>query len=270
METRFAVDTIENPHPDLLDDALRTRARTVNRPWTEKPRPMAWSWRRRHGPRHRLRRTRHRSVDGPMLYFANPAGGRVKAAMDAGVLACMASPNQGNRIDPEWTWTADNGCFSDSWQPAKWVAFLQRWRHLQHNCISHDRPRPSRRPGRNPPTVGPMVVDRHRFGLPARLRRPRRRRPREIPWDQLEQHNGVLFIGGGTEWKKSGEAMYLAGTAQHAACGSTGDTSTAANGSPCPPKTATARRHLPHVRSRPEPAPPRRLAEHPPLPERTP
>lgn len=31
----FALDRIENPHPDLLDDALRTRARARNRPWDE-------------------------------------------------------------------------------------------------------------------------------------------------------------------------------------------------------------------------------------------
>lgn len=29
----FVLDRVENPHPDMLGDALRTRARARNRPW---------------------------------------------------------------------------------------------------------------------------------------------------------------------------------------------------------------------------------------------
>lgn len=31
----FKLDAIENPHPEMLDDALQTRARAVNRPWDD-------------------------------------------------------------------------------------------------------------------------------------------------------------------------------------------------------------------------------------------
>jgi hypothetical protein len=37
----------------------------------------------------------------------------------------MLNPNMGNRPDPRWPyWAADNGCFSDKWDEAKWWAWL--------------------------------------------------------------------------------------------------------------------------------------------------
>jgi hypothetical protein len=46
--------------------------------------------------------------------------------MTAGQIGCMATPAQSHRINPDWTWAADNGCFSDTWQAGPWLRWLDR------------------------------------------------------------------------------------------------------------------------------------------------
>lgn len=61
-----------------------------------------------------------------MLYLATASGPKVHDAMRAGLLGQMMQPNIGNRLLGEVTWAADNGCFSASWKPRKWLMFLGR------------------------------------------------------------------------------------------------------------------------------------------------
>jgi hypothetical protein len=56
-----------------------------------------------------------------VIYYANPSTSAVRSAMDAGRIGCITSPRQGNAVDfGRWDVIADNGCFSDRWDPARW------------------------------------------------------------------------------------------------------------------------------------------------------
>ncbi|MEU9395780.1 hypothetical protein AB0D86_37995 [Streptomyces sp. NPDC048324] len=46
-----------------------------------------------------------------MLYLATPSGADVRAAMQAGLLACMTTPAQGNVIPHGALYACDNGKF---------------------------------------------------------------------------------------------------------------------------------------------------------------
>src|SRR5690606_5898878 len=72
------------------------------------------------------RRGRGSDRSTPMRVFANPCGSdAVVAAMQAGVLGYLDTPAQGNTRPTGVTWCADNGCFSDRWDEAKWLGFLE-------------------------------------------------------------------------------------------------------------------------------------------------
>ncbi len=61
-----------------------------------------------------------------MLYLANPCGNEeITAAMAEGVIGLIDTPRQGNRRPPGVLWCADNGCFSERWEPAEWWRFLE-------------------------------------------------------------------------------------------------------------------------------------------------
>ncbi len=60
-----------------------------------------------------------------MLYLATPSGADVRAAMQAGLLACMATPAQGNVIPPGALYACDNGKFGKGWPGEQaWFAWL--------------------------------------------------------------------------------------------------------------------------------------------------
>lgn len=69
-----------------------------------------------------------------MLYFANPCGDAVIAAMQAGTLGFIDTPAQGNKRPVGVTWCADNGCFSDNFDEAKWWKFLVNNAHAADSC----------------------------------------------------------------------------------------------------------------------------------------
>ncbi len=59
------------------------------------------------------------------MYLANPTSSpKVHAAMQAGTIGYIDTPAQGNKRPSGVTWCADNGCFSNKWDEAKWWAFL--------------------------------------------------------------------------------------------------------------------------------------------------
>lgn len=60
-----------------------------------------------------------------MIYYANPVTS-VRRAMSEGLLGCITTPLQGNRVDWTWDVIADNGCFSDRWDADKWWGWLKR------------------------------------------------------------------------------------------------------------------------------------------------
>lgn len=62
-----------------------------------------------------------------MLYLATPTTGRIRAAMRDGLLGQIVTPAGGNRLEPCVPWVLDNGCFSDSWSPSRWMSALDRY-----------------------------------------------------------------------------------------------------------------------------------------------
>lgn len=132
-----------------------------------------------------------------MRYFATPTVGDTQKAMREGVIDCITTPAQGNRI-PEGAWyCADNGCFGKNYVGDEaWFRWLCKRPHMER-C----------RFATAPDVVGdaaatlkrsrvwlPMIRD---LGIPAALVAQDGLEDLEVPWDTFD----VLFIGGTTEWK---------------------------------------------------------------------
>lgn len=87
-----------------------------------------------------------------MLYFGNPSSPEVRAAMSGGVIGCIVTPRQGNRIPARAPWIADNGRFSSGgvgddspgWPGVPgYLAFLRKHAAWQSDCrfvIAPDQP----------------------------------------------------------------------------------------------------------------------------------
>jgi hypothetical protein len=144
-----------------------------------------------------------------MLYFATASTARIRDAMTAGILGCMATPDNGLPVDGGWTWAADNGCYSagDGWRPSRWLAFLERHQDKVGSC----------RFAAAPDRVGdPVETDRRwrvwrpvvaELGYRAAYVAQDGCTP---PWDDLD----VLFVGGTTEWKRGPGAWQVTLDAQ--------------------------------------------------------
>ena len=62
-----------------------------------------------------------------VMYLATPSSPAAKAAMQAGVIGCMTTPAQGNRIPPGAWYACDNGKFGIGWPGTDaWYAWLER------------------------------------------------------------------------------------------------------------------------------------------------
>lgn len=69
------------------------------------------------------------------MYLANPCGPAVIDSMQAGTLGYIDTPAQGNKRPKGVTWCADNGCYSDKWDEAKWWKFLVDNAHDAATCL---------------------------------------------------------------------------------------------------------------------------------------
>lgn len=142
------------------------------------------------------------------MYLANPSTPAVRRAMSDGTIGCLATPAQGNRIDPAWTWAADNGCFSEVWSAGRWITFLERNRDLADRCLF----------AVVPDAVADATETDRRFRIWAPVVRELGYKvayvlqdgATAVPWDEID----ALFIGGSTDYKLSGEAFRYAVEAQ--------------------------------------------------------
>lgn len=145
-----------------------------------------------------------------MMYFANPSTPAVRQAMTDGLLGCIVTPDQGNKLDPSWTWIADNGCFSEKWKAGKWLGFLAELRPHAASCLF---------------AVVPDVVADHgatlrrwvewapvvrALGFPLAFVLQDGATVDTVPWNDIE----AVFIGGSTEFKLSTEARVIAAHAR--------------------------------------------------------
>jgi hypothetical protein len=139
-----------------------------------------------------------------MRYFANPSTPKVNDAMATGLLDCITTPLQGNKI-PMGAWIcADNGCFGKGYPgDDKWFTWLQ--------TLPADRCRFATAPD----VVGdaaatlvrsvPWLAKIRGLGIPAAFVAQDGLESLTVPWDEFD----VLFIGGTTGWKLGRHAREL-------------------------------------------------------------
>jgi len=134
-----------------------------------------------------------------MLYLTTPSTPDVRAAMSAGLIGCMTTPAQGNRIPDGARWAADNGKFGKGWPgPEAWYLWLASKRTgIADDCLFAVAPdRPFDAAGTLAESL-PWLPEIRQLGLPAAFAAQNGCEHDLIPWDELD----VLFLAGDTEWK---------------------------------------------------------------------
>ena len=124
--------------------------------------------------------------------------------MTAGLIDCIVTPAQGNKI-PDGAWIcADNGCFGKGYPGDEaWWAWLQ--------TLPADRTRFAVAPDVVADAVATMERSRpwlariRSLGTPAAFVAQDGLENMVVPWDEFD----VLFIGGSTEWKLGPHATRL-------------------------------------------------------------
>lgn len=147
-----------------------------------------------------------------MIYFANPSTASIRDAIREGEIGHISTPNSTRAS--QWvngaSWCADNGCFSNRFDEARWFDWL----------VAHSDRADTCRFAVAPDVVGDAAatLERSRPWLPKirALRYPVAFvaqdgiEKTDVPWDQFD----CLFIGGSTEWKLGPIARDYAGQAK--------------------------------------------------------
>jgi hypothetical protein len=130
--------------------------------------------------------------------------------MSAGLLGCMTTPAQGNRIPDGALYACDNGKFGKGWPGADaWFAWLQRQvdRYGADRCLWAVAPDvPFDAAGTFAESL-PWLARIREVGIPAAFAAQDGCEENDlIPWDEFD----VLFLAGSTEWKTGPVAERLA------------------------------------------------------------
>lgn len=141
-----------------------------------------------------------------MIYLANPTSSpHVHAAMRDGLLGYIDTPAQGNKRPDGVTWCADNGCFSDRWDEAKWWRFLVANAHRADTCLFAVAPDVVADAAATIERSAPWLPKIRELGYPAAFVAQDGQESLSVPWDDFD----ALFIGGSTEWKLGPHARTL-------------------------------------------------------------
>ena len=135
-----------------------------------------------------------------MRYFATSMAREVKQHYITGRLGLLNTPASDYNLEPlgpNLVWAADNGCFSDKWDEAKWLAWLEKNRKHQDKCLW----------AVIPDVVGDHAATVERFWKYAPIVKAMGYKIAFVgqngadiettPWD----HFDAWFAGGDTEWK---------------------------------------------------------------------
>ena len=119
----------------------------------------------------------------------------------------MRTPNMGNKVGPEQTWFADNGCFSLKGERDFHLDKYLSWLKGQNpsTCLGATAPD---KVGDAEVTLTkslPVLPELRRLGYKASLVAQDGLEKIAVPWDAFD----VLFIGGTTEWKLGAGAVQL-------------------------------------------------------------
>lgn len=149
-----------------------------------------------------------------MLYLANPCSSpAVLTAMTDGLIGLIDSPLQAGRAAitrchaAGVTWAADNGAFSDSWDPEKWWAWLTAEQQLahRHTCLFATAPDIVADAWASHLRAAPWLPRIRDLGYPVAYVAQDGLQNLPVPWSDLD----VLFLGGSTEWKLGAAARDL-------------------------------------------------------------
>jgi hypothetical protein len=131
--------------------------------------------------------------------------------MHAGTIGYIDTPAQGNKRPAGVKWCADNGCFSDRFDEAKWWKFLTDNASDSASCLF----------AVAPDVVGdaqatlerslPWLPKIRALGYPAAFVAQDGCETVGLPWDEFD----CLFIGGSTEWKLGPHARAVIAEARH-------------------------------------------------------
>jgi hypothetical protein len=130
----------------------------------------------------------------------------VIAAMQAGTLAYIDTPAQGNKRPPGLVWCADNGAFSDKFDETKWWKFLVDNAHATDDCLFAVAPDVVGDAAATLARSLPWLPKIRALGYPAAFVLQDGATADTIPWGEFD----ALFIGGSTEYKLSAGARTIA------------------------------------------------------------
>jgi hypothetical protein len=148
-----------------------------------------------------------------VIYLAtSPGEPAVSALLDRHRIGLMAQPGS-NPPRAGWLWAADNGAFSDRFDPARW----QRW-------LTRGQPRAGCLFAVVPDVVADAAATLDRFDeyvgvvrdarLPVALAAQDGLAVEAVPWREVD----ALFVGGSTAWKMGPAALDLARAARARGC----------------------------------------------------
>lgn len=144
-----------------------------------------------------------------MRYFANPSTEKVRDAMRAGLIDCIVTPKQGNRIPDEATLCADNGSYGKGYPgDVAWWAWLEtlpagRTRFAVAPDVVADAEATLAR-------SLPWLPRIRALGIPAAYVAQDGATVNSLPWAEFD----VMFIGGTTAWKLGAEARAIVADAK--------------------------------------------------------
>ncbi|MBS2531962.1 hypothetical protein KGQ20_04180 [Catenulispora sp. NF23] len=148
-----------------------------------------------------------------MLYLSTPSSKAVRDAMSAGLIGCMTTPNQGNRIPVDAVWAADNGKFGKNYVGDQaWLSWLCRMvkRYGSDKCLFAVAPDVPFDAAATLECSRPWLAMIRALDLPAAFcAQDGAEADGMAPWDEFD----VLFIAGSDKFKLGEHAKALAAEA---------------------------------------------------------
>lgn len=143
-----------------------------------------------------------------MLYLATASGPKVRDAMTAGLLGAINTPATNHTLPVGVPWCADNGCFSDKFDEAKWWAWLQC--QDPADCLFAVAPDVVGDAAATLERSEPWLDRMAALGFRVAFVLQDGQESLPVPWDRID----AVFIGGSTEWKLGPHARQLAAQAK--------------------------------------------------------
>jgi hypothetical protein len=145
-----------------------------------------------------------------VLYFANPCGDAVVAAMRAGLLGYIDTPAQGNKRPAGVLWCADNGAFSDRFDETRWWRFLQGSAGDAARCVFAVAPDVVADAAATLARSSPWLPRIRDLGYPVAFVAQDGIEELPVPWDDFD----ALFLGGTDGFKLGPVAREVAADAK--------------------------------------------------------